>query len=242
MPTGTYKRKRRGKYKKGENKLKIQCKFCGANYLALTKRKQFCSKICISRYNNNTKCEIKSGFVIRKKNGKNIECSNCKKIIYRMPCHLIFERSFCGRECFLKFQNKNAFRFPCKICGIDIFTQPAQLKLRSRTTCSKNCRSILARQRAEVRRKEQGYTKHQLDRLARYSPESKLWREAVFKRDNYTCQNCGIRGNYLEADHIKPFAYFPELRFELSNGRTLCKNCHNKTKISYKEMRKMYEK
>jgi 5-methylcytosine-specific restriction endonuclease McrA len=59
------------------------------------------------------------------------------------------------------------------------------------------------------------------------------WRTAVFIRDNYTCQNCGARnGNgfkvILNADHIKPFAYYPDLRFDVSNGRTLCKNCHLK--------------
>jgi hypothetical protein len=66
----------------------------------------------------------------------------------------------------------------------------------------------------------------------RKSIEYKDWRTKVFKRDNYTCQMCGIRGNktYLNADHIKPFAIFPELRFELENGRTLCKYCHRKTK------------
>jgi len=63
----------------------------------------------------------------------------------------------------------------------------------------------------------------------RNSFEYRLWRESVFKRDNYTCQWCGIRGGYIQADHIKPFAYFPELRFELSNGRTLCRECHKLT-------------
>lgn len=63
----------------------------------------------------------------------------------------------------------------------------------------------------------------------RNSMEYKEWRTSVFKRDDYTCQDCGDRGVYIEADHIKPFAYFPELRFELSNGRTLCKPCHAKT-------------
>ena len=52
------------------------------------------------------------------------------------------------------------------------------------------------------------------------------WRKSVFERDNYTCIKCGLIGGKLNADHIKPFALFPELRFELSNGQTLCEDCH----------------
>ena len=62
----------------------------------------------------------------------------------------------------------------------------------------------------------------------RKSIEYRLWRESVFERDNWTCIWCGEKG-YVEADHIKPFALFPELRFAIDNGRTLCIDCHKKT-------------
>lgn len=55
------------------------------------------------------------------------------------------------------------------------------------------------------------------------------WRSTVFERDNYTCQICGVRGGNLEADHIKSYAAHPELRYNVDNGRTLCKKCHKKT-------------
>ncbi len=63
----------------------------------------------------------------------------------------------------------------------------------------------------------------------RTSPEYTRWRMNVLERDNYTCQICFKRGGLLEADHIKSFALFPELRLVLSNGRTLCKKCHRLT-------------
>lgn len=62
------------------------------------------------------------------------------------------------------------------------------------------------------------------------SPEYKRWRLSVFTRDNFTCLNCKKVGGNLEAHHIKRWCDYPELRFDVNNGATLCKDCHNLTK------------
>lgn len=81
-----------------------------------------------------------------------------------------------------------------------------------------------------------------INQQIRTSLEYKLWRKSVFERDKYACVWCGDnKGGNLEADHIKPFAYFPELRFAIDNGRTLCKNCHKQTN-TWGEKAKVFSK
>lgn len=58
--------------------------------------------------------------------------------------------------------------------------------------------------------------------------EYKVWRTAVFERDAYTCRECGAHGVRLNAHHILQYAYFPDLRFSVDNGETLCVACHKK--------------
>jgi hypothetical protein len=67
------------------------------------------------------------------------------------------------------------------------------------------------------------------------SLEYKQWRSKVFERDNWICQTCGRRsesGNiiYLEVHHIKNWAKYPKLRYEVENGVTLCRDCHRLTR------------
>jgi len=67
-----------------------------------------------------------------------------------------------------------------------------------------------------------------LNRIKKRScPGYKEWRTEVFQRDSFTCQKCkGKAGGNLAAHHIEGYANNPELRTELSNGVTLCEDCH----------------
>lgn len=80
----------------------------------------------------------------------------------------------------------------------------------------------------------------------RKSFENNIWRIEVFKKDKYTCQCCGDdKGGNLIAHHIESYTNNSELRLNISNGITLCKNCHiefhaiygygNNTRIQLKE-------
>ena len=64
------------------------------------------------------------------------------------------------------------------------------------------------------------------NRIDRNSAEYKAWRTKVFERDDYTCQLCGEHGGKLNAHHVVPFAKDKAKRLEVSNGVTLCEDCH----------------
>jgi len=74
-----------------------------------------------------------------------------------------------------------------------------------------------------------------LNEKLRKSLRFKEWREQVFKRDNYTCQNpnCKFCKGILHTHHIVPVAEciqldYINLIFDVNNGLTLCKQCHSK--------------
>jgi len=55
----------------------------------------------------------------------------------------------------------------------------------------------------------------------------RAWRKRVFERDNYKCMICGTNKD-LHAHHINSRKEYPELEFDVDNGKTLCKMCHAK--------------
>lgn len=71
-----------------------------------------------------------------------------------------------------------------------------------------------------------GVTSEQMK--ARKSLEYIIWRNEVYKKDFWTCRICKIkcRKGQIIAHHLKLFSDFPELRFSIDNGVTLCRKCH----------------
>lgn len=65
------------------------------------------------------------------------------------------------------------------------------------------------------------------DRAKWRDKKVKEWRREIFKRDDYTCQICKERGISLAAHHLNCWSSFPDERFDLENGITLCANCHS---------------
>lgn len=53
----------------------------------------------------------------------------------------------------------------------------------------------------------------------------RLWKKEILKRDNFLCQICNTKIR-ITAHHLNSWAKYPEQRFEIDNGITLCFSHH----------------
>jgi len=165
-----------------------------------------------------------------------LTCKNCNKTfqITISPSQVGTSR---GRYCSLpckhagvsKMRRAKRLSRDCLMCGISFQYPKASAPLRY---CSNICRQKDHANIANFAKgKRHGNWKGGLETFhhkIRTSPANYQWRKAVLNRDNHACVDCGSTER-LEVDHIKRFADFPELRFDVSNGRTLCNPCHRAT-------------
>jgi nucleoside-diphosphate-sugar epimerase len=141
-------------------------------------------------------------------------------------------------------------------CGTNFLVHPYRLKVGRGKFCSKDCfytyRSIrpsnltynvttnngwFKKGRVPSNKKDEPL-EHEHKKI-RQSSKYRKWRESVLARDNSKCVFCD-GDDELNVDHIRPFSRFPELRFDLSNGRTLCIECHKKTPTYGRSCKKIF--
>lgn len=123
----------------------------------------------------------------------------------------------CGRESYTSLSNIYSIS-GCRECWIDF--------LRSEDNPN---RSLTKEERHEQRK----------------APEYAEWRTNVFERDSYNCRVCAQYGGSLQAHHLDAFHWCKEKRYDVTNGVTLCADCHadfhkaygkvNNTKAQYDE-------
>lgn len=64
-------------------------------------------------------------------------------------------------------------------------------------------------------------------------PDHAIWAFLTKTRDNFTCQDCGYQGTSNNEVHAHHRSKDPELKLSLSNGATLCYDCHLLRHYSY---------
>jgi len=198
--------------------MRKECKFCKKSFISRYKTAKFCSRLCASN--------IRKGEIPHNKGiltiSKFVNCPECNQKFKSSKRSNGKYTKFCSDKCLkLNIFKEKGIYLNCKKCNKIIRTTKGTL-YRNKSYCSRECAGSW-----------RGGITPLITRL-RMSKEYKIWRTSVFERDNYTCIWCGARsGNgksvILNADHIKPFCDYPELRFVIDNGRTLCIDCHRKT-------------
>lgn len=157
-------------------------------------------------------------------------CENCQK---KFSDYRSNNRRFCSRLC------KNASQLvdkttTCQNCGSSFTYKHYNVD----KYCSKLCIS------QGISKAKQGVTPWNKGRVYLQISGTNHWnwkggglrggrgaaqrrfRNAVLKRDDYTCVECGATNTKLYADHIKPWSEYPDLREDVTNGRTLCYDCN----------------
>lgn len=125
----------------------------------------------------------------------------------------------------------------CKICGVEKPLSEFTINKTSKKTGKKSFKSFckkcvgiyseISKGRPNTGRFKKGnipWTQKIKD--GRFSLRAKRWVNDILEKDGYKCQACNSTKR-LVAHHIKSWKDYPELRFELGNGQTLCNPCHS---------------
>lgn len=239
---------------KGSNyEILVECDYCGGitkkticNYfkeLKLSLRKDACSKCCNTKNLeiNMLKYGVRSTQQIKEVRAKSINTmierygskNPMRNDEVKEKLKNTFLKKYGVEHIFQKEEFKNkAKQTMLDRYGCEWYTQTEEYKEKSKQTCLEKYNVEYFLQTDEIQKMRTGENnpnwkggfEYQHDK--RNTPEYRVWRKSVFERDDYTCQKCGKRGHRLNAHHIHNYATNEELRFDESNGISLCEECH----------------
>lgn len=173
-----------------------------------------CGGILTNRDSHNRPRKYLSGHNTRgKKTGKRVitTCDYCGIEYEQLVCKLKYKHHFCSNHCRAKWVGANPAQEP-----------EYRKKKRDQWFATGKLPPRIPQE--EHWNWQGGIWEDNKARMK--DPRYKQWRQSVFYKDNYTCQICGQRGGDLSAHHIKPWAKYPELRYDVDNGQCLCYDCH----------------
>ena len=213
----------------------FRCEECGSTAAKTPKNKRFCTRVCADKARRK---EMKKQWLIT-------PCEGCGKPFSRPQWKR--DQRFCSKQCSGRVNAQIAVekrktkrpRLTCEHCGKSFTVPPSHHKQRF---CSRSCRYTTMRgdkganagggqhMRGQGNPRWRGGVA--LDERTRQPWQAKLgqWRRRVFHRDTYTCQRCGLSPktkNQLRSHHVAPWATNPDRRFDVANGITLCRACHD---------------
>lgn len=205
----------------GNHPLKTRiCEYCGKSFqrsrAALKRRKHiYCSR----------KCYVASRRIV-------LTCATCGKIFERTVSTTKPERTYyCSKDCRDKGLVVEKPILTCAFCSKQFERYPSEIKKMSErgyrhVFCSHKCRAAMISAQFDPPHPYNGSTGP--TPKGRNNSEYKKWRKAVYQKDAYVCQDCGAQNVLVCAHHFKSFLLYPKLRYDVSNGITLCFPCHHK--------------
>lgn len=204
---------------RGDVSLTLICKTCGKEYTR--------GGAMAARVKHHNYCSIKCKFA-----GKRmiVRCETCGVTFERMQSNIADgKKNYCSRDCAHKGLVVDKPILTCAFCGKEFARYPSEIRKMSErgythVFCGHKCRAAMIAAQFDPPRPYAG----QHTSAPRNGQKIREWRKAVFERDNYTCQDCGVTDVLLCGHHIKPFVLYPTLRYDVSNGLTLCYPCHEK--------------
>jgi hypothetical protein len=118
-------------------------------------------------------------------------------------------------------RKRTRIKVVCENCGKEFEKHKSEIKrdVHDKNFCSLECWYEYNRGNNHY-----GYCGGQNERM---NSEYHKWHNAVIERDKGYCRLCHSQKR-LEVHHIYRFAIYPNMRWDIENGITLCHDCHIK--------------